>query len=65
MASGEFIHFIEKMFEEHGIEKVLPAAAETIDCHARRLIEQQFANKAMEEMMPEIMKQAASATFAG
>jgi hypothetical protein len=64
MASGEFIHFIEKKFEEHGIEKVLPAA-ETIDCHARRLIEQQFANKAMEEMMPEIMKQAASATFAG
>jgi len=62
MASGEFIHFIEKKFEEHGIEKVLPAA-ETIDCHARRLIEQQFANKAMEEMMPEIKKQAASATL--
>jgi hypothetical protein len=62
MASGEFIHFIEKKFEEHGIEKVLPVA-ETIDCHARRLIEQQFANKAMEEMMPEIKKQAASATL--
>ena len=39
MASGEFIHFIEKKFKEHGIEKVLPAA-ETLDCHARRLIEQ-------------------------
>jgi hypothetical protein len=41
---------------------VLPVA-ETIECHARRLIEQQFANKAMEEIMPEIKKQAASATL--
>jgi hypothetical protein len=35
---------LPKKFEEHGIEKVLPVA-ETIDCHARRLIEQQFANR--------------------
>jgi hypothetical protein len=62
MTSDEFISFIEGKFQEHGVEKVIPDDA-TIERHARRMLEQQLAQKAVEELMPEITKQATTAAL--
>jgi DNA topoisomerase VI subunit A len=59
MTSDEFILFIETKLAFHGIEKVIPDA-KTIEQHARRVIERQLVQKAIEKLMPEITKQVAS-----
>jgi hypothetical protein len=59
MASDEFIAFIERKFEEHGVWKVVPDAS-IIERHARRLIEQRLVDKILEKTLPKIKKQAAA-----
>jgi hypothetical protein len=59
MTSDEFIAFIERGFAEHGVTKVVPDVG-TIETHARRLIEQKLACKALAEVQGRITRQAAA-----
>jgi DNA topoisomerase VI subunit A len=62
MTSEQIVEFIEDKLGEHGVKKVVPDA-DTIERHARRLIEQRLANQALEKMLEQIGKQAALATL--
>jgi hypothetical protein len=57
MSSRQFIDFIERKLEEHGVEKVIPEA-ELITSHARRLIEQKLIHDAVEKMRDRIADEA-------
>jgi hypothetical protein len=59
MSSDQLIKFIEAKFKEHGVKKVIPDNA-TIESHARRLIEQQKAEKAIEAIRENIAREAAA-----
>ena len=58
MTSRQFIDFLETKFAEHGVEKVIPDAA-VIEKHARRLIEQRLARKALADIRQQLADEAA------
>jgi hypothetical protein len=62
MTSEQMVVFIEAKFSEHGVTKVIPDA-DTIERHARRLIEQRLADEAIEKMLTQIAERAATATL--
>ena len=59
MTSRQFLDFIEAKLDEHGVEKLVPEDA-ILEQHARRLIEQQLARKAIARVASKIAKEAAS-----
>ncbi len=59
MASRQFIDFVEAKLIEHGVQKVVPDI-DTIEAHARRLIEQRLAREALDGFRDRIAKQAAA-----
>ena len=59
MTSRQLLDFIEAKLDEHGVEKVVPEDA-ILEQHARRLIEQQLARKAIARVASKIAKEAAS-----
>jgi hypothetical protein len=58
MTSRQFVDFIEQKLAQHRIEKVIPAD-DVLEQHARRLIEQRPAEKAIEKLLREINANAA------
>jgi hypothetical protein len=58
MTSRQFIDFIERKLEEHGVEKIIPDDDVMIE-HARRVLEQVLADKAIEQIRERIAKEAA------
>jgi hypothetical protein len=59
MTSRQFIDFIEQKLGEHGVEKVVPDTS-TVTIHARRLIEQNLAEQALDKIRDKITEQASS-----
>ena len=59
MTSRQFINFLEAKLATHGVRKIIPDE-ETIERHARRLLEKQLANAALDDMRQQIMEGAAS-----
>jgi hypothetical protein len=59
MTAPVFIEFLETKLVEHGVSKVVPDTR-TVERHARRIIEQVLAEKAMRKMLPKIHKKAES-----
>jgi hypothetical protein len=59
MTSRQFLDFVEAKLKEHGVEKLVPEAA-VLEQHARRLIEQELAKKAIARVSSRIAKEAAS-----
>ena len=60
MTSRQLVDFIEAKFAEHGVEKLIPDDA-AIAQHARRVIEQQLAEKAIAEIADKIAAEAKAA----
>ena len=60
MSSRTMVDFIEAKLAEHGIEKLIPDAA-VIEEHARRLLEQRYAEETIAPLRPAIAKRAAKA----
>ena len=60
MTSRQLIDFIEAKFAEHGVKKLIPDDA-TIEKHARCVIEQQLAEKAIAEIADKIANEAKTA----
>jgi hypothetical protein len=60
MTSRQLVEFVEGKLEEHGVEKLIPED-KTIEEHARRLLEQRFAEEAIAPLRPEIAKRAQQA----
>jgi hypothetical protein len=58
MTSRQFIDFVEQKLEEHGVEKIIPDDDVMVD-HARRVLEQVLADKAIEQIKERIAKEAA------
>jgi len=58
MTSRQFVDFIERKLNEHGVEKVIPQD-EIIEQHARRLLEQKLTREALAEIQERIVKLAA------
>jgi hypothetical protein len=52
------IDFVEAKFAEHGVSKLVPDE-DTLQQHARRLIEQQLAAAAVEKLKAKLSKEAA------
>ena len=59
MTSREFVDHLEAKFAEHGVSKVIPEEA-ILEHHARHLLEVLVANQKLEEILPEVRKQAAA-----
>ena len=59
MTSRQFLDFAEAKLKQHGIGKLVPNAA-VLERHARRLIEQELAKKAIARVSSKITKQAAA-----
>jgi hypothetical protein len=59
MTSRQFLDFVEAKLKEHDVEKLVPEDA-ILEQHARRLIEQELAKKAIARVSSRITKQAAS-----
>jgi hypothetical protein len=59
MTSRQLLDFVEAKLEEHGVEKLVPEDT-ILKRHARRLIEQQLARKAIAQVSSKITKEAAS-----
>lgn len=57
MTSDEFIDFIERKLEEHGVEKLIPDDV-VIVRHARRLLEQRLAEKEVALIHERIVREA-------
>jgi hypothetical protein len=57
MTAPEFIAYLEGKLEEHGVEKFIPDD-NTIEVHARRIVEQIGTEKALEGMLAEIQEEA-------
>ena len=60
MSSRTMVDFIEAKLAEHGIEKLIPNAA-VIEEHARRLLEQRYAEETIAPLRPAIAERAAKA----
>jgi hypothetical protein len=58
MTSRQFIDFVEQKLEEHGVEKIIPDDDVMVE-HARRVLEQVLADKAIEQIKERIAKEAA------
>jgi hypothetical protein len=58
MTNRQFIDFVEQKLEEHGVEKVIPDD-EVLIRHARRVLEQKIAAKAVAKLRERIAKEAA------
>jgi hypothetical protein len=61
MPADVFVGFLERKLAEHGARKVVPDD-DTLECHARRVIEQGLAEDAMRESRTRLQAEAASAT---
>ena len=59
MTSRQFLDFVKAKLDEHGVEKLVAEEA-TLEQHARRLIEQELAKKAIARVASKIAKEAAS-----
>jgi hypothetical protein len=59
MTAPVFVAFLERKLVEHGVSKLVPDAP-TVERHARRIVEQQLAERAMREILPKIHNQAES-----
>ncbi|MFL5268645.1 MAG: hypothetical protein ACJ8AH_18980 [Stellaceae bacterium] len=59
LTSGDFIAFLERKFEQHGVAKVLPDA-DTLERHARRIIERRLVDETLRKAMPGISKRVAA-----
>jgi hypothetical protein len=57
MTAPEFVAFLEGKLVENGVSKVVPDA-KTVELHARRVVEQVLAEKAMLKMLAKIHKKA-------
>jgi hypothetical protein len=57
MTAPEFVAFLEGKLVENGVSKVVPDA-KTVELHARRVVEQVLAEKAMLKMLVKIHKKA-------
>jgi len=57
MTSRQLINFIEKKFEEHGVEKVIPDD-DVIEEHARRVIKRHLTEQTIAKISDEFTKQA-------
>ena len=60
MTSPVFIAFLQRKFAQHGIKKVIPDA-ETLEHHARRVIEQVEAEKVLQKSLAKIRKHSRDA----
>jgi hypothetical protein len=60
MTSDELIDFIEKKFEEHGIDKLIPDD-DVLAQHACRMLERRMVKKELEKLLPDIQKRVAEA----
>ncbi|MBV8524565.1 MAG: hypothetical protein JOY71_20990 [Acetobacteraceae bacterium] len=60
MTADTFVSFLERKLPEHGIGKVVPDDA-TLHRHARHVVEQTFAEKALDEVRAKLRTEAASA----
>jgi predicted metal-dependent peptidase len=60
MTSRQFIDFLEQKFKEHGVQKLVPGN-NVLQRHARRLIEQQLAEKEIAKIRSRIAAEAANA----
>jgi hypothetical protein len=58
MTSRQFIEFIEQKLAEHGVRKVVPGI-EVIRSHARCLVEERLAERAISKIRTKIAAQAA------
>jgi len=58
MTSPQLIAFVEEKLAEHGVAKLVPDE-DTLQQHARRLIEQQLAAAAVEKLKAKLSKAAA------
>jgi hypothetical protein len=59
MTSRQLLDFVEAKLGKHGVAKLVPEDA-VLELHARRLIEQQLAKKAIARVSSKIAKEAAS-----
>jgi hypothetical protein len=59
MTSPQFVAFLERKLTEHGIKKVIPGP-EILEKQARRLLEQRFAEEALDRIRPQLAARAAA-----
>ena len=59
LSAPQFVEFLEDKFAEYDVEKLVPSE-EVIEAHARRIIEQDLAQKVIEKALPKIQRQAAA-----
>ena len=62
MTAPVFVAFLEEKLALHGIKKVVPNAR-TVELHARRVMEQVRAEKALQEVLKKIRQEAAVASL--
>lgn len=60
MPADMFVAFLERKLEEHGIRKVVPDGV-TLRHHARRVLEQELADRLLHEKRPALQAEAAAA----
>jgi hypothetical protein len=58
MTSEQFIKFIERKFEEHGVSKVVPES-EVLERHARRMLERHIVMRTLDKLRPRIRERVA------
>src|SRR5262249_62248239 len=58
MTSDELIGFVENKFEKHGVKKVVPDD-ETLQLHARRMLERQMVLQELDTLLPGIRERVA------
>jgi hypothetical protein len=60
MPSDVFIDFLQRKLTEHGVRKVVPAADNVLEQHARRVITRELTKKALDQIRPQIEVKAAA-----
>jgi hypothetical protein len=60
MTSDELVGFIEGKFEQHGVRKLIPDN-DTLELHARRMLERQMVLQELEKLLPCIRKRVTEA----
>jgi hypothetical protein len=60
MTSRQLVDFVERKLVEHGVKKLLPET-DILEEHARRLLEQRFAEEAIAPLRTEIAERARNA----
>jgi hypothetical protein len=60
MTSDELVGFIEGKFEQHGVGKLIPDD-DTLELHARRMLERQMVLQELDKLLPRIRKRVAEA----